>query len=201
MSGKEVTKLIIIALIVFILSHLQYLPGPTNNLLYTFSFLMHALIGALTIASIFVLPVSVVVYFVFRKRKPAIAKWAIFSTVIFASSLLSIVLGGYVTKNYAQAIAADNAEPMIRDIENYKLEYGEYPEANNKMYPTGIIGIEPYTYHKYKNGYKLSFRLCITIGLNWDYLTYDPTGNTESTDNIADVVITDRKNWYQHLGK
>lgn len=179
MSKKWWLRVVLISVLVFVITNLQYLPGPVG-LFGVVTGLRIAMGWVLLLGIVVSIPVAltfIIVEWLKKNRNNSHKmRWtgAILSGIVFpVVAYASVYAGEEKFAGMSEEIAIRNAQPLIAAVEQFKQTKGYYPhEFDTKNYPTGVMGISEYQYHLVGKGYSISFRQYEALAITYRYAIY-----------------------------
>jgi len=196
MSKKQVKISIGTLLLILILINLPFLPGPNilNGLGQIF-FSIGQIIGTIGLLGA---PIGFIWIIINKTRKLNIFRPLLF-TIIFFVPLISILFLTRHLRDFSREIGIKNGNKLVRQIEEYKLKNGNYPEHIDKTIFTiphsSIIGIDHYNYQKTENNFEVSFTQNVLFGFNFEIVTYNNGNEQKPQGELQTLYKTNDKNW------
>jgi hypothetical protein len=205
MSKKWLLYLVVISVLVFVVTNLQYMPGP-RSMFGVVTNLRIAMGWVLLLGIVMSLPVAITfiaVEWLKRNRQPGYRmKWtgAILSGIVFpAVAGASVYVGENKLSANSRNIAISHAQPLINAVEQYKQTNGTYPASfDTKSYHTGVMGIDQYYYDTIGKGYRISFKQYEALAITYQWTAYEPHTMPQQI-GVTGVFQTGYKYWYYYV--
>lgn len=205
MQKKWVLRIVLISVVVFIITNLQYMPGPGSmfGVVTTARIVMG---WVLLLGIVMSLPVAITfiaIEWLKRNKQPGYRmKWtgAILSGIVFpAVAGASVYVGANKLVSMSREVAINHAQPLIDAVEQYKQTNGTYPASfDTKNYATGVMGIDQYTYDTVGKGYRITFKQYEALAITYNWTAYEPHTIPQQV-GVTGVYPTQYKNWYYYV--
>jgi len=119
--------------------------------------------------------------------------------------VLQLTIAGNLTQ-LSRKRAIENAGLLIRNIEEYSLQNGQYPmslQAQHKDYNTDVVGVEKYLYAPQGKSYNLSFeqpRFLLDQFGTREWVVYNPLDensmHSHTASHFSNLPAASSQGWY-----
>ena len=196
MKRRQIKIVIITFLTILILTNLPFLPGP--NFLNGPAQLFFTIGQVVGMIGLLFVPIGIIWTAIINAKKQELFR-PLFFTAIFLAPLMSLLFLTKLSRDFSRNIAVKNGNKLVRQIENYKIKNGNYPDfLDNSIFyvpHSWIIGVEHYNYRKTDSSFELEFNQNVLFGFNFEIVTFNNKNEQKTQGEQKTLYPTSDKKW------